>query len=87
MNYIYLTTTDTTLLIILAVLMSLFFLLSAIAAGFLIKILQSVKRITDKAEHVVDSVEAAAEVLKDSSEKLTFIKLIKNIIDVSQRKK
>ena len=87
MYTLQLSTASTTLLIILAVLLSLFFLLSGIAVFLLIGILQSVRRMASKAEQVVDSVETAAEHLKSASGKLTFIKLIKNIVDISKHKK
>ena len=77
---------DRVLLIILVVLLSLFFLLSTIAVGFLIKILSSVRRVADKAERVVDNVETAAEALKDASGKMTFLKLLGNIFDSGKKK-
>lgn len=81
------TTGDHTLLIVLTVLLSLFFLLGCIAAVTVIRILMSVKRVVARAEQVVDSVEAAADVLKDAGGKMAVFKLLKNIIDVTQRKK
>ena len=79
-------TTDTVLLTIVAVLLSLFFLLSSIAVVFVIKILKSIQHVAVKAETVVDSVESAAEVLKDASGKLAVFKLMKNIVDLVQHK-
>jgi hypothetical protein len=81
------TTTDTVLLIILTSLLSLFFLLSIVAVAMIIRILTSVRRVVARAENVVDSVEAAADVLKDAGGKLAVFKLIKNIIDMAQHKK
>ena len=86
MYTLQLSTVSSTLLIILAVLLSVFFLLSGIAVFLLIRILQSVRHMADKAEQVVDTVEAAAENLRSASGKLTFLKLIKNIVDISQHK-
>jgi hypothetical protein len=80
-------TTDTTLLIILTSLMSLFFLLGIVAIIMIMGLLASVKRVVARAESVVDSVEAAADVLKDAGGKLAVFKLIKNIIDLAQHKK
>ena len=86
MNYLQLTSTDSTLLIVLTVLLSVFFLLSVVAIFFFVRILASINRVVAKAESVVDSVEAAADVLKDVGGKLSLIKLVKNVIDLAQRK-
>ena len=86
MNYLQLTSTDSTLLIVLTVLLSAFFLLSVVAIFFFVRILASINRVVAKAESVVDSVEAAADVLKDVGGKLSLIKLVKNVLDLAQRK-
>ncbi len=86
MNYLQLTSTDSTLLIVLTVLLSVFFLLSIVAIFFFVRILASINRVVAKAESVVDSVEAAADVLKDVGGKLSLIKLVKNVLDLAQRK-
>jgi hypothetical protein len=79
------TTTDTVLLIILTSLLSLFFVLCIALAIVLLKLLASVKRVVSKAEDVVDSVESAAEVLKDTQGRLAFFKLVRNIIKIAKR--
>jgi len=86
MNYLQLTSTDSTLLIVLTVLLSAFFLLSVVAIFFFVRILASINRVVTKAESVVDSVEAAADVLKNVGGKLSLIKLVKNVLDLVQRK-
>jgi uncharacterized protein YoxC len=79
------TTTDTVLLIILTSLLSLFFILCIALVIVLLKLLASVKRVVGKAEDVVDSVESAAEVLKDTQGRLAFFKLVRNIIKLAKR--
>ena len=86
MNYLQLTSTDSTLLIVLTILLCAFFLLSVVAIFFLVRILASINRVVTKAESVVDSVEAAADVLKNVGGKLSLIKLVKNVLDLAQRK-
>jgi hypothetical protein len=78
-------TTDEVLLIILTSLLSIFFILCITLLIILIKLLGSVKRVVAKAEDVVDSVESAAEVLKDTQGRLAFFKLIRNIVKIVQR--
>ena len=79
------TTTDSIFLIILSCLLSLFTLLGIVLLLVIIKLVGQVKRVVAKAEDVVDSVESAAEVLKDTQGKLAFFKLVRNIIKLAQR--
>lgn len=87
MNYLQLTSSDSNLLIVLTILLSAFFLVSIIVAILVIRILASINRVVAKAENVIDSVESAADVLKDVGGHLSIIKLVKNILDLIQRKK
>ncbi|MDB5169218.1 MAG: hypothetical protein JWO41_574 [Candidatus Saccharibacteria bacterium] len=81
------TTTDTTLLIILTSLLSIFILVCIAIAVVIFKLVRAVQAVVVKAESVVDSVEAAAEVFKDASGKMAMIKLIRNIVDLAHGKK
>ena len=81
------TTTDETLIIILCCLMSLFFILLTVLVIMSIQLMKSMKRVAVKAENVVDSVEEAAEVFKDTSGKMGLFKIIRNIIQLTQDKK
>jgi hypothetical protein len=80
------TTTDTVLVIILTTLLSIFFILCIAAMVMVVKLLAAVRRIAEKAEDVVDSVESAAEVLRDTQGKLAVFKLIRNIVKLMDRK-
>jgi hypothetical protein len=80
------TTTDTVLLIIVTSLLSLLLLAAIVLKVVLVKLAASVRRVVNKAENVVDSVESAAEVFKDTQGRLAFIKLIRNIIKLAQRR-
>jgi hypothetical protein len=81
------TTTDQVLIIILCVLLSVFFTLCIAVMIVVLKLLGSVRQIVTKAEEVVDNVESAAEMLKDTSGRLAFFKLIRNIMKSVQGKK
>lgn len=81
------TTTDTTLLIILTSLLSLFFVLCIVVMIVVLKLVVTLRRTVAMAENVVTSVEAAADVFKDASGKMAMFKLIKNVVDLVQRKK
>ena len=81
------TTTDQVLIIILCVLLSIFFALCIAVMVGVLKLIGSLRQIVDKAEEAVESVESAAEVLKNSTGKLAFFKLLSNLIKMSQGKK
>ena len=78
-------TTDTVLVIILTSLLSIFFVLCIAVMVLVVKLLTSVRRVVMKAEDVVDSVESAAEVLRDTQGRLAFFKLVRNIVKLVQR--
>lgn len=80
-------TTETVLLIVVGSLLSIFIALCCTVAIVSIKLVNTVREVAEKASDVVDSVESAAEVLKDTSGRLAFFKLIKNIIKFSQKGK
>ncbi|MEK7059663.1 MAG: hypothetical protein AAB971_02825 [Patescibacteria group bacterium] len=79
------TTTEEVLLIVLTSLLSIFFILCIALVIGLLQLLASIRRVAAKAEDVVDSVESAAEVLKDTQGRLAFFKLISNIIKLTQK--
>ncbi len=80
-------TTDQVLLIILTVLLSLFFVLLGALVVVTLKVLKGVQRVVVKAEGVVDSVEEAAEVFKDTQGRMAIFKLIRNIVKMTHNKK
>ncbi len=80
-------TTDTVLLIILTSLLSIFFILCITAVIVALKLLASIKQAVVKAETVIDSVESAADTFKNVGGKLSLLNLVKNIFDITQRKK
>ncbi len=79
------TTVETTLLIIVGSLLSIFIILCIAVAAMAVKLISSVRRVVTKAEGVVDSVENAADVLKDAHGRMALFKLVRNIIKVVQR--
>lgn len=78
-------TTDNVLLIIITSLLSLLLIASIAVTVMAFKLVASVRRAVSKAESVIDSVESAAEVLKDTQGRLAFFKLIRNIVKIVQR--
>ena len=79
------TTTDTVLLVTLTVLLSIWVLLGIALAIAALRLIASVRRVVTKAESVIDSVESAAEVFKDTEGRLALFKLIRNIVKVTKK--
>lgn len=77
-------TTEEVLLIVVGVLLSVFILLCIAVMAGVLKLIKALRDMIAKAEEVVDSVESAAEVLKDTSGRLAFFKLIRNIVKMAQ---
>jgi hypothetical protein len=78
-------TTDTVLLIIVTALLSIFIIMCIAVVAGILKLLTVVKRVVEKAETVAESVESAAEILRDTQGRLALFKLVRNIIKVVQR--
>lgn len=81
------TTTDEVLVIILVCLLSVFFTMCIAAVIILIKLLNSIRQVVAKADEVIDSVESAAEVFKNTQGKLAIFKLINNVIKMTYKGK
>lgn len=79
-------TTDTVLLIILTSLLSLFCLLGIALLIGLLQLVSTVKRVVEKAGDVVDTVESAAEVFKDTQGRMAFFKLVRNLIKLAKKR-
>lgn len=80
------TDTETILVIILTSLLSIFFIMCIAVMAAVFKLVKVVKQVVAKAENVVDSVEEAAEVFKDTGGRLAIFKLIRNIIKLTNQK-
>jgi hypothetical protein len=73
------------LVIIVSSLLSLVLILGIVVLVMIIKLAKAVRTVVAKAEHVVDSAEAATEVLKNASGPLAFLKLVRNIMKMSEK--
>lgn len=74
-------TTELVFIIILSVSLTIFLILFSVALGFFIAILRQVKRITERAENVADTVESAANTFERVASPLAVLKLIGGIIE------
>lgn len=69
------------LLIVVSSALTLFLAALIVALVYLIGILKQIKRITQRAENVADSVESAAQVFERSASPIALLKLVGEIID------
>lgn len=79
--------TEKIILVILAAALALFLILSIIAICILLRVLKNIRHITEKAEKLVDSVEAVGDAFRRSTEQLTFFRLIRNVADMVMQHK
>lgn len=68
------------LVIILSCVLTIFLIVMIIVMTLAIKLIKQLRRIADKAEHAVASVESATEILKNTSGQLAAFKLVQNIV-------
>ncbi len=79
-------TTDTVLVIILTSLLSIFILLCIAVMIMVLKLIANIRQVVAKAEDVIDSVESATEVFRDTHGKLALLKVVGNIIKLMQKR-
>lgn len=91
MEILQLSTLQSVFLIIVAVAITLFFVLAASLTVVGLIIASKVKKVIAKAEEAIDSVEEATETIKHIGSQaggpLAFFKVVKNIVEVVNRKK
>lgn len=78
---------ESILVIIVSVTLTLFLLVAIVLAVLLIKLIQRLRHIADTADSVVNNVEAASEILKNSAGPLAVAKFMANIADVVMKRK
>jgi hypothetical protein len=79
-------TTDTILLIIITVFLCLFLVVCIAVLIAILKLIKNVRYVVAKAEDVIDSVESATEVIKDTKGRLAVLKVVSNIIKLANKK-
>ncbi len=78
--------TETVLLILLSSTLIIFLIVGIIALLKINQILDSIKRLAAKAEHVAENAEVVSEFFKNATGPLAIGKVIKNITDHLSRK-
>ena len=67
-------------LIVVSAALTVFLILFCIALGYLISVLRQVKRITERAENVADTMESAANTFRRTASPLAALKLVSDIV-------
>lgn len=75
------------LVIIVSSILAIFLIVLVVAVVYFVKILKQVRRITERAETVAGSVEAAASTFERAASPLAVIKIIGSIVEHAARAK
>ena len=75
------------LVVIVSATLTVFLIVSIIVLVKIIQVLNDVKRITKKAEHIADQAEAVVNFFQNSAGPVAIVKLISNIIQSFKSKK
>lgn len=75
------------LVIVLSVAFGILLIISGVFLFLLIKVLKQVKRITEKADHVMDGVESVSEVLKKSAGPLAISRVLTGFFTAVKKRK
>ena len=75
------------LVIIVSVTLTIFLIAAITVLVLVSKLIQSVRRIVDHAEAVIETAGSAAEMLRNASGPLALFKVIRNILDTFDKKK
>lgn len=78
---------QTILVIITSSLLALFLLIGIVLMVIVVRLASAIKRITHKAEGLIDSAESVTEAFKNVSGPLALAKLIKNIVTLVNKHK
>lgn len=75
-------TSQEILVIILSTALAVLLVLAIVIAALVIKLLQTIKRITDKAEHVIETAEQVGEAFSSATGSLALFRVVRNVADM-----
>ena len=82
-----LSTAQQVLVILLSVALAVLLLVSIIAVVLVIRLLVAIKVITTKAEKLIASAEAAADIFKKASGPVGILNVVRSIVNIVQQKR
>jgi uncharacterized protein (UPF0335 family) len=73
------------LILIVSSALSLFLIVCIVIGVISVRILRDVRRITRKAEKVIDSAESVSEIFRQATGPLAIIKILRNIVKAAKK--
>jgi cell division protein FtsL len=80
-------TSQDILVIILSTALAVLLVLAITIAVLIVKLLQTIKRITTKAEHVIETAEHVSEAFSNVSGPLALFRVVRNVADMVSKHK
>ncbi len=80
-------TSQEVLVVILSAALAVLLILTIVVSVLAIKLLQSVQRISEKAEHIIENVEQVGDTFKNAAGPLALVKVISNIVRMVSKNK
>jgi len=80
-------TAEQIILLILAVTLAIFLVLAIYLAVQIIKLVKVINQTANKAQHLIDSAETAAETVKNAAGQLSVLKFVHSVVDMVNKKK
>ncbi len=75
------------LVVILSTALAILLTISIVVAVMAYKLMQTIKRITDKAEHVVESAEHVGEALSNATGSMAVFKIVRNVMTLVSKQR
>ena len=79
--------TQEVLIVLLSIGMSVVLVFTVIALYYAIKILKSLRSITERAEHIADNVDAVSEVFRKTAGPAAIGKMLSNVIEMVKKQR
>jgi hypothetical protein len=80
-------TSEQILVIFLSVALAVFLVLAIIATVLIIKLLQTIRRISEKAENIIEDVEQVGDTFRNAAGPLALLRVVSNIASVVNKHK
>jgi len=80
-------TAEQIILVILAAALAVFLILAIVIAIHVIRLIKTVEKLAGKAEHLVDSAESAADMVRNTVGQLSVLRFVHHIVDMVTKSK
>jgi hypothetical protein len=83
----YMNTSEQILVIALGIMLAIFLLLSILVVAQALRLVANLRRISDKAEKVLDSAESAAELWRKSAAPVSMFRFVRSVAETAMQHK